>query len=207
MAIKTTTKTIRRVKLSTGNDKIGKITNLSLLPICSCDPNMPCAKTKQCYAYRFSCRPCVKDAWMHNTQFAKQDVDGFFSDLYYQLQGLEPRRFRWHVGGDCPTPEYVTKVVELAELLPETSFLIFSKRYEWWSEVLTAMPRPKNLSVYLSAWAGVEFSNPLRLPVAWTYNPKDPDLRIPPKVFNCLGSCQRCKHCWQSQSDVLFNKH
>jgi hypothetical protein len=202
-------KTIQQdcVKLSRGNDKIGNITNLSLLPIVTCDKSMPCAKCKQCYAWRFSCRPSVHEAWKHNTILAENNVDKFFESIYYQMQVNIPRYFRWHVGGDCPSKEYVKGVVELAEMIPETNFLIFSKRYEWWSKVLESRPQPTNLSVILSAWVGVKLHNPLQLPVAWVYNPHDPDFRIPTSADNCPGNCRECHHCWNEKQDVLFKKH
>ena len=198
------------VRISTGNDKLGNIANVSLLPIVTCDKSLSCAKCKQCYAWRFTrLYPSTQKAWAHNTKLAK-NVDKFFASLYYQLQVDEPRRFRWHVAGDCPTPQYVEGVIDLAEMVPETRFVIFTKRYNWWTKSLSLRRAPSNLSIYLSAWPGVKFANPLRLPVAWVLNPKEMDLRIPTNGYVCPGSCRECRHCWNGADggrDVVFHKH
>jgi hypothetical protein len=147
----------------------------------------------------------VQQAWAHNTVLA-ENVKSFMESIYYQLQIDQPRRFRWHVGGDCPTPEYIEGVIDLAEMIPETSFLIFSKRYRWWTKALAMRSLPSNLSVFMSAWVGVKMFNPLKLPVAWVKNPKELDMRIA-KGYVCPGDCRQCKQCWLANSHVIFNKH
>ena len=195
------------VKVSPGNDKLGSIPNVSLLPIVTCDCRFPCAKRKNCYAWRFSRRPGVQKAWAHNTDLAMNQTTEFFRNLYYQLQAQQPRRFRWHVGGDCPSLEYVREVFNIAELCPETRFLIFSKRYKWITQVVDERNIPTNLSVKLSAWPGCKMHNPKNLPVAYMLDSRNPDPRIHTSVFPCLGTCKTCAVCWNQRDDVLFNKH
>jgi hypothetical protein len=149
----------------------------------------------------------VKAAWKHNTDLAEKDLEGFFFNLYLQMAAEEPKRFRWHVGGDCPTLEYVRKVFELAELCPETNFLIFTKRYEWFNQVVGEREIPSNLSIKFSAWPGFDISNPYNLPVAWMEDKRDMDERIPEEAFHCPGNCRTCGVCWKKREDVIFHKH
>lgn len=194
-------------KVSPGNDKIGSIPNVSLLPVVTCDCRFPCAKRHQCYAWRFSKRPHTQAAWKHNTQNVKKDIKKFFFNLYLQLSAEEPRRFRWHVGGDCPSLEYVREVFNLAELLPSIRFLIYTKRYAWFNKVVGERDIPRNLSIKLSAWPGYKVPNPHNLPVAWMLDKRNPDDRIPTKGFYCPGNCRTCNVCWKKRNDVVFHKH
>lgn len=224
-----------RIHLIDGNTKLGPdILTLSLLPITTCDPDATCShiygdrKWPLCYAHKFTMRETVRQAWAENTEFALADPAAFFRQLYARIYlGAPPARFRWFVGGDCPNPDFCSRIVWLACVCPRTRFLVFTKRYVWWNALYArGIPAdwlpygehtrhsglrswPANLSVVFSAWPGFPLRSEDRFPIAWTHLSHGPDPRMPTDARECSGSCENCQLCWDAQpgQHVYFHQH
>ena len=194
-----------RLKISSGNSKLGKIPNLSLPPGVTCRSNANCY-TEGCYAVKFyRMYKGTKKAWDSNWEFYKEDPYEFFKELQTWLLLNKPSRFRFHVSGDFPDEFYLRSVFETASICHETKFLAFTKRYE--SDFSDA---PPNLQIILSVWSSMPVpENPRRLPEAWLE--EDPRRPLDGVYFRCQGNCIDCAYaCWDrvsSKVPVFFPKH
>lgn len=193
-----------RIKISSRNSKIGNIPNLSLTPGESCVPGVPCY-TEGCYALNAYNRwPNVQNAWDANLEFYEEDPTRFFSEFGQSISAIEPERFRLFVGGDFPD-EYFYNIFSkmIVSNHEKTSFLVFTKRYEYDYDNL-----PVNLKVILSTWPGLPL--PTRTDIPWAWLEEDPR-RPDQDYFVCVGNCTNCGHiCWDKVSPdcpVVFRKH
>jgi len=193
-----------QIKISKKNSKIGSVPNLSLTPGASCVPGIPCF-TDGCYAKNAYLRfPNVKKAWDANLKFYEDNSEKFFDEFNTWLRKNKPERFRLFVGGDFPGPAFYYMLEGLASGHPDTSFLVFTKRYEY-----DYSGKPDNLQVVLSTWPGVPLPTNTDLPWAWLE--EDARRRKSYPHFVCPGGCQDCGHsCWDkldSKTHVTFPRH
>lgn len=201
------------VKISEGNSKVGRIPNLSLIPIKACGAcfgncKPPCAK--QCYALKaWKQYPDTRAAWTLNYTLARKDLNAFFEGIRVELAKRRKLPFfRWHVAGDILSPEYLEGMVYLAELFPETKFLAFTKQYRIVNEYQNDLP--PNLTIVFSAWPGLTIENPKRLPVAYMIPENGEEPRVTKRTIRCPGNCESCGMCWdlpRLKRDVAFNEH
>ena len=190
------------IKISSGNTKLGSIPNLNLPPVKTCREGVPCAK--DCYAMKaWRQYPVTRKAWSSNLDLYNEDPATFFGEFEMYLRKKNPKIFRVHSAGDMPDESYWFMLHGLMLDNPGTVFLIFTKRYEYDFSDL-----PKNASVVLSIWPGLELPDNTDLPWAWL---KD-DSRMPADAyyFMCPGSCDDCHVCWDKLSSnvhVCFRRH
>jgi len=205
---------MEKVSISLGNSKLGNIANISLPPIKSCRPGVPCAKA--CYARKsYRMYPNVRKSWDTNYKTWETDPGEYFGQIIEWLKGRQENKrkkqirfFRWHVSGDIPDSQYFNAIVDIAGLFPDVNFLVFTKQYEVVNNCLKYIKQPDNLSIIFSAWPGLEMENPRQLPIAW-FNDGTDD-RIPENHLECPGNCEQCGMCFQLKKtglDVVFNKH
>ncbi len=193
-----------RVHISKGNAKINRTMNVSLTPIASCIPDAPCKN--DCYACHGRCAmPSVRKAWAENLSMYRRKTGKYFAAIESAIVRWSPAFFRWHVGGDMPTPEYWHNVRRIAIQYPGTRFLVFTKQYDFHYVDL-----PENLSVVFSAWPG--YRRPPRkrsiAGIAWMQD--GTENRVPVDAIECPGSCETCGMCWDLKNlgrDVVFHKH
>lgn len=185
------------------NTKMGRVLHVSLPPITSCAPNVPCATG--CYALKaWRMYPNSRAAWTHNLSVWKEHSALFENMIAQQLTISKCRLFRWHMSGDIQNYDYLKMMMRLAERFPLIEFLCFTKRYD----LVTLLDRtvPSNLTIILSAWPGHPLHNPKRLPVAWMDDGTDD--RIPADAIECSGRCDTCSTCWgMGAGNVKFHKH
>jgi hypothetical protein len=198
--------------ISDGNKKIGKIPNVSLPPIVSCQPGVPCAK-QGCYSMKaWNQYPDTRRARRHNWAKLHHDRNAFFQDIYNYLV-LKPRQrkfplfFRWNVDGDIPNQDYLEGMKEVARAHTKVKMLAFTKNY-----TLNFDSLPQNLTVVPSAWPHHPLCNDVdkRFRMAWMWDNKNRDERIKGNYYVCSGHCTGCWACWhidQMEKDVLFHKH
>lgn len=188
--------------ISKGNNKLGHIPNVSLLPCVTCPKNVPCSK--DCYAQKFLKYPSVKRAWTNNTDLLFSDRIKYFTGIRDFLLVKKPAAFRWHVAGDIIDQNYLDHMKRAAIKNDQIRFLAFTKAYD-----LDFHRLPLNLSIIFSMWNN--YGNTTKhMPRAWLYNPKNPDMRIPRNAIQCHGKCIDCGMCWELKTigrDVVFNKH
>lgn len=190
-----------KITISKGNTKLGKLPNISLPPVITCRPGVPC--TKDCYAMKsYRMYPNVRKAWDGNLAVYKNDPEDYFFQVQSWLKRNDPEWFRWHVSGEVLDDWYWGMIKCTADVFKDTKFLLFTKYFE-----LDFHYVPENLSVVLSMWPGMDEPD-IDLPRAWCQN--GAETRIPAGTLECPGNCTNCAMCWNLKvvdRDVVFNKH
>lgn len=193
------------VSISAANSKMGAVSSVSLLPYITCP-----FKCAECYAAKLAAlRPAVCNAYARNTALAVEDPSAYFAQVRAAAMGV--RFFRWHVSGDIINAHYFREMVFIAETLPHTEFLAFTKRYEIVNGFIKdGGAIPGNLHIIFSEWDGIEMPNPYNLPTAAVVRPGcEPadDWKI------CGGNCFECAcrgvGCWQLNKGetIAFKLH
>lgn len=194
--------------ISKGNKKMGKIPNISLTPIVSCKDCVDICG-KYCYAMKsYRMYPSVRKAWDANYRLATSDLAEFFNQVEKQIQQTSKNFFRWHVGGDIISVQYLTGMMMLAQVFPATKFLCFTKQYGIVNAVRSVTTIEPNLQLVFSAWPGVQLVNPHNFPVAWMQDGTED--RVPATAIECPGLCEDCGMCFELSTigrDVVFHKH
>jgi hypothetical protein len=195
------------ISISKGNSKMGFIPSVSLPPIITCADDCTCAK--KCYAAKL-CRiyGTVRKAYNRNLEILKNDMDSYF--LQVKAAAMVTKYFRYHVSGDIPDMNYLDQMVKLAEDLPGTTFLAFTKQYNFINNFLQYAQIPSNLKIIFSAWPGMPMDNPHNLPVAHViFKGQEPDDSW--KI--CGGNCSECAcrgvGCWELKKGehIAFYEH
>lgn len=192
------------VVISDGNNKIGKIPNISLTPIVTCNPDAPC-KTEGCYSMKaFKRFESVRNARSHNMAIWKQYPNRYFKELNDYMLLKKPPYFRFHVDGDIPSQDYLDRMVLLAKSHPNTRFLAFTKQYH-----LDFSQCPENLVIIPSAWPNMDLPESIwNHRLAWMQDGRE--IRNRRVYFECHGHCSECYACWhidRIDRDVVFAKH
>lgn len=201
------------VKISKTNSKLGLIPSVNLVPILTCRKNCPCVK--DCYAlkgrYRF---PNVKNNHVHNYNEYLFNPERYFEDIKYAINNglVSYSYFRWHAAGDIVDEQYFAGMVKVANELPNTSFLAFTKKFEIINQFLKdGGIIPDNLHIVFSAWGdSFKIKNPYRFPVAYVRFPdQSQNKNIPKEAVECSGDCTKCLQCWKIKKgeSVVFDKH
>src|SRR5210317_1681177 len=87
------------VKISPKNSKLGKIPNVSTIPVKDCGDCDHCRS--DCYALKaWRQYPAVRKAWGNNSKAFRQDSAAAVAQVTDYLLKKKPRFFRIHVAGD-----------------------------------------------------------------------------------------------------------
>lgn len=198
------------VSISYGNNKMGKIPSVSLLPILTCPARCNGTCGDKCYAKKLAIlRPSVMKAYARNTAiFMARPLD-FFRAVERVM--ATSKLFRFHVSGDIPNGSYLTMVAHLANCHPFCKVLMFTKRYELVNDFIRYNGSiPSNLKILFSGWTNLKPENPYNLPETTVYA-KDEDFRPEWKACggNCLDCALHCGGCWDAKSGetVAFKIH
>ena len=183
------------IAISTGNKKVGNVWNISEPPIITC-PNCTecknlCYDIKACNQY-----PNVIKARARNYSILKRNADLYWKQLRDKLARKRTNKyFRFHVGGDFPSIEYLTEMVKTAKLFPEFRFWTYTKAYYIVNRYVKEHGNsrrkaiPENLSIMFSEWRGVPMDNPYGFPEFRVHFKDEPE---PVNVFKCPGNCRIC---------------
>lgn len=200
------------IHISTTNSKLGLIPSVSLLPILTCRHGCPCSN--DCYArkgrYRFQ---NVKSKMRDNYLLYMNNPIGYFAQIKNFICGgiVSYSYFRWHAAGDIVDTKYLKRMASLANDLPSTKFLCFTKKFELVNDYVSENGSlPANLIVVFSAWGkDFQIQNPHNFPVAHVRFKDLETEEIPDEAIECSGSCTTCLKCWNIQhgQHVVFNKH
>lgn len=182
-----------KIAISSGNRKIGRAMNVSLMPIFTCK-NCNCCKwlcydIKSCAQYPGT----VIDARMRNTVLLRRDRDEFFARIDAAISRRRKNKFfRWHVAGDIIDGDYFARMVDIARRHGDFVFWTYTKVYgivnAWIDE---NGPLPENFHVMFSEWRGMPMDNPHGLP-EFRVVFKDEEK---PAGYYCPGNCDVCKAC------------
>lgn len=197
------------VKISKGNSKMGSIPSVSLPAIITC---RKCDCHNKCYAHKLErLRKNVKNAYLHNFEVLKNDPGTYWREV--EASVMMSRFFRFHVSGDIPNQVYLSNMVRIAERNPHCEILCFTKKYEFVNRHIELHGElPKNLHVILSAWVGLEMTNPFSLPTAHVRH-RDGSSTASGSAKECGGNCTECAvtdgGCWslKKNEEIVFNEH
>ena len=184
---------------------------VNLPPVTTCDPASPCFQ--KCYARKGRFR--FKNTVSHlekNLLIFREDPEGFKRDVI--IAASTAKYFRWHSSGDIPNIDYLHMMFQVANAVPDTHFLCFTKRYDFVNSYLMAGAQiPANLTIVFSVWGDYgRDRNPYYLPVAYIQF-KDNSALIPGHARKCPGYCGDCvaakQSCWDMGCGdaVYFNEH
>ena len=194
-------------KISKGNTKLGKLFNVNLPAITTCEPNVPCAS--HCYAckgtYYFT---NVKKRYQENLETFANSPDLAKNDILSQLPITGNHYCRLHSSGDFVNMDYLDMIVEIVERRPNIQFLAFTKKYSMINKYLEINNSfPDNLKIVFSYWENYPMPNIHFLPIAVVAEFSSP-LQLQ-EGFPCTGKCTECYHCWDMQGNdmVVFHKH
>lgn len=204
--------------ISRGNVKIGEAWSVSLLPFLTCPAFVRGTCGPWCYAAKMATlHPSVRRAWMVNTALALTFPSRYWETVRreYAAAAAYGVEWRWHVGGEAPSAEYVGQILDTAESFPAVKAWMYSKREEEVNAVLDSRPLPPSLSVILSATRDHIPHNPHGLALSYVITPGEsvPDVvdRLNPsgRVTVCPGRCEGCKACRDARPGdlILFYKH
>lgn len=182
--------------ISLGNNKIGRVMNVSLAPIISCGNCDECMKLcydiKACMQYPHT----VIDARIRNWVILQRDRDEYFNRI---RRAISRRRkhlyFRWHVAGDIVDLDYFARMVEIAKEFPNFVFWTYTKMYGIVNEYVRShggsreIALPPNISVMFSEWRGMPMDNPYGFPEFRVVFKDETE----PVGFYCPGNCDACK--------------
>jgi hypothetical protein len=201
-----------KVSISKGNNKMGSIPSVSLPPFVSCPADAPC-KAK-CYAAKMCrCRKTVRAAYDRNWAIWQADPTTY--ELQVTAAASTSRFFRWHVSGDIPNAAYLAMMTRIAEKLPWTKFLAFTKQYKTVNEFFAEHEKPENLQIIFSRWDAAwdtRIANPHDLPQsAVIFKARPQDAERYDKI--CGGDCSACAMqgvgCWELKKGevIAFHEH
>ena len=194
-------KDIRDINLciSTGNRKIGRVMNVSLMPI------RTCANCKECKHLCYDIKACLQyknviDARIRNTVIMNRNMEEYFARIRAAIARKRTNKyFRWHVAGDMVNGKYFENMVAIAKDFPEWIFWTYTKNYKVVNDYCSEYGResiPENFHIMFSEWDGMPLINPYNFPI-FTCKLKDGNKNHEPEFFNslfkCPGNCDICK--------------
>ena len=184
--------------ISQGNTKIGKVLNVSLMPV------MTCGNCQHCMGYCYDVKACVRfadtviGARMRNTVLLMRDRDRYFNFIISKCARRRKNKFfRWHVAGDIVDIDYLDRMCAIARMFPDFKFWTYTKMYDIVNEYVRthgddrAVAIPSNLSIMFSEWSGVEMPNPYGFPKFSCRLASEHDKVM--TGYHCTGNCDVCK--------------
>lgn len=198
-----------KISISKGNSKMGAIPSVSLPPVKTCAAGVPCAS--KCYAAKMcKLRPSVRDAYERNLQELLENPESYWAQVRGAAAGS--RFFRFHVSGDILDVMYLYDMALTARMLPHTTFLAFTKRYDIVNDFIAGgCDIPENLKIIFSEWGDCwDVPNPYNLPTAAVIFK---GAEIPEHWKICGGNCYACAcrgvGCWELKSGetIAFYEH
>ena len=185
------------VCISNGNRKIGRVMNVSTMPI------MACGNCKECSGYCYDIKACVQyknvlDARVRNLVYATKYRKEYFDYIDNRISRRRTNKyFRWHVAGDILDCDYFSRMVEIANRHPDFVFWTYTKMYHIVNEYVRINGTgaiPDNFHIMFSKWDGLKMDNPYNFPV-FACRLKDGNKDYIPfnEYFKCAGNCDICK--------------
>lgn len=199
------------VIISEGNNKLGAIPSVSLIPHLDCVNDAHCHMS--CYDLRNDLiyNDCIRSRCINSllARYARErylrEIDGYITYRY-------PRAFRWHIGGDILDEDYLAGMCHIALSHSTTEFLAFTKNFSVCNAWLDGGNTiPPNLHILFSGWLGMNMENPHNFPEAhpiFKHGTSAPD-----GAKLCTGNCTEClrenRMCWNLEPGeaVVFLAH
>ena len=183
--------------ISNGNSKIGRVLNVSLVPIETCGG---CIGGRcRCWEICYDIKACVQyvnviRARVRNTIIAMNDRDRFFDDIDKAMNRRRKNKYlRFHVGGEIPDFDYFCRMVDIAKRHPDFKVWTYTKCYWIVNQYCDQFGRdaiPDNFTIMFSEWRGYDMDNPYNFP---EFRVVFKDDAVRPAGFYCPGNCDICK--------------
>ena len=160
-----------KVNISKTNSKLGGfIPSINLPAGKTCRADAPCQKG--CYAKKGNfLYKNVQQSLTNNLLVYLNDSNDYFNQIINELNNgdIVYKFFRWHSSGDIVDKNYLLWVIKVAEALPQTKFLCFTKKFDLINDYLKDNNYiPDNLKIVFSAWdKDFKVENPFNLPVTY----------------------------------------
>lgn len=187
------------VTISKGNSKIGKVMNVSIMPLLSC------GNCGQCMSYCYDVKACVQytnvlRARMKNLFLAHEYRDRYFDEIDTAMNRRRKHKyFRWHVGGEIPDYDYFCRMVENAKRHPDFVIWTYTKMYQFVNRYCSENGRdsiPSNFTIMFSEWDGTPLNNPYNFPIftcKLKEGNKNHSVEFFDSLWRCPGNCDICK--------------
>lgn len=195
------------VHISTGNQKMGEISSVSLPRLITCPSDVPCKN--KCYMRAIGARPTVRKTYAENWECYKHFPQWYWFCLNKVCE--QQAYFRWHVCGDIPDKNYLWGMVKVAAATSHCKHLCFTKNYKAITDFLDCGGvLPKNLKIVFSRWDGYPCNNKYCMPEAWV---EFPNQQLPEYVLargrRCKHNCSCCNYanegCWEMKAgDIVI---
>lgn len=183
--------------ISKGNTKIGKVLNVSLMPIKSC------GNCRGCCHYCYDVKACTGQHWkaVLDARVRNQVIFDYDRSLYFWHieNALKSRRkhfyFRWHVSGEIADRDYLENMIRIAKDNPRFIFWTYTKMYSIVNEYVRdhggdrKKAIPDNLSIMFSSGFN-DVDNPYNFPL---FHCRKKGTAIPKGFYHCPGNCDLCK--------------
>jgi len=182
--------------ISNGNEKIGRVMNVSLPPI------ITCANCKECKSICYDIKANmlydnVVDARARNLVILRKNRELFFQTIDQKMSRRRKNKyFRWHVAGDIIDMDYLERMIENARRHPDFTIWTYTKNYDVvnkWIAIHGKDAMPKNFTIMFSEWRGLPMDNAHNMPEFRVVFKDDAIKPDPKKVFYCPGNCDVCK--------------
>lgn len=196
------------VHIAKGNKKVGRVRNVSNMPIVCCGN---CASCKRyCYDVKAALQyKNVMTARAENTAMAQNDRERFFAEITASLtERIHRKYFRWHVGGEILDRDYLERMIKVACERPSWTFWTYTKMFDVVNGYIADGGFiPENLTILFSVDGESVIDNPYDMPIAYTVLP---GYTAPAHCFKCPGNCEICielkRGCPFGES-VYFDEH
>lgn len=200
---------MQHVSISSGNQKMGRISSVSLPSVVTC---RKCDCQQKCYARKIErLRKSVAKAYRNNLDLLRSDPGTYWREVEAAI--MMSRFFRFHVSGDIPDRQYLENILAVSGRNRHCQILCFTKKYELVNELYAeGIKFPDNLHIIFSAWVGLKMINPFSLPEAHVRY-KDGSTTARPDAIECSGNCTECAQtdtgCWilRPGEQIIFNEH
>ena len=186
--------------ISTGNQKIGRVMNVSLPPIITCN------NCKECKHYCYDVKACLQypntviNARARNYEILIKNRDEYFRRIDLAMSRRRKNKFfRWHVAGEIIDYDYFDRMINNARLHSDFVIWTYTKNYTVVNEWIRTNGKnsiPANLHIMFSEWDGMPIDNPYGMPI-FTVKMTAGNKNHAPEFFNglykCPGNCDICK--------------
>lgn len=180
------------VSISKGNMKVGNVPNISLPADKTClnckDCQLACYDKKACLQY-----PNVMNARAKNYSIMKRSIKQYFKQVKDGIKKCKEMFFRFHVGGDISSEEYLDGMVKVTNETLKHHWTYtksqdlcneyIKKHGGFWEEIAP------HLVIMYSRWGYAPINNPYNMPVFWCIVKGQ---KAPKDMYHCPGNCKIC---------------
>ena len=130
----------------------GKLTDIHGTCVGCCDGCEDyCYAVKDAKRYHNTCIPSLAK----NTLIMRNNLNGMFQQLKNAIVEKKVKTLRYHSSGEIESYEYLVKMAELAEEMPQVKFYFYTKRFNILENYLKYNGKlPDNLVANVSEWKG-----------------------------------------------------